>query len=334
MTGSHLQQYIVLCYFLFLISRIRGVFRRVKQPHLRGDGWFFDVPVASDFYRGPGLPVLRGYWLRMAIPCVLDVLAIVMLVTGHTSGLLWVILALVPIIHVNHLYNVSVAERQASRLAKVDQEQMVLVSTVGLSLTPRRLKNYTSWPMEWILGMATVGAILALVHLYRTTPQDHSLRLVFWVPGLYLYLQLGILLVKRIIVAWRTPLPSIQTVEHREVKEATRRYYLLMCDWNRIVITCGIVFWPVLLSAPKAKSEGLMKIWLGTWLVLTLAGAVWVEIKRKQLAEMGTKTRPVRMPDLPQPGQYDNALGYGIPGRNGWAAIAGAGRTLSFGHTD
>ena len=101
------------------------------------------------------------------------------------------ILALVPAIHVNHLYNVSIAERQAWQFARVEQSQAVMTSTVGLSLTPRRLRNYTNWPLEWVLGLATAGAVLALIHAYRTSPQEHSLRLVFWVPGFYLYFQLG-----------------------------------------------------------------------------------------------------------------------------------------------
>jgi hypothetical protein len=298
MTGSQLQQYVVLCYLLFWISRIRGVVRRVKQPHLRGSGWFFDVPVEADFYEGTGRRILRGYWLRMAIPFVLDVPALGMLLTGHTSWLIWVILALVPVIHLNHLYNVSIAEQQAWQFAKVEEPQTAVASSVGLSLAPRRLKDYTNWPLEWVLGLATVAAALVLVHLYRAAPEKHSLRMVFWVPAFYLYLQLGILLIKRIIVAWRTPLPTAQTSEHREAKEATRRYYLLMCDWNRIAATVGIAFWPMSLSAPKAEFETLMKTSLGVWLALTIAGAVWVEIRRKQLAEMGLKARPVRMPDL------------------------------------
>ena len=298
MTGSHPQQYIVFCYLLFSVSRIRGVVRRAKQPHLRREGWFFDVPVEANFSQGPGRVILRGYWLRMAIPCVLDIPAVFMLLTGHTSWLLWVILALVPAIHMNHLYNVSIAERQASQFVKVKQAQAIMTSAVGLSLTPRRLRNYTSWPLEWVLALATTGALLTLIHAYRTSPQEHSLRLVFWLPGLCLYFQLGILLVKRIIVEWRTPLPTVQTIEYGEAKEATRRYYLLKCDWNRIVSTWGIVFWPILLSAPKAEFESLVKIWLGVCLVLTVTGSVWIEVRRKQMAEMGLKARPVQMPDL------------------------------------
>lgn len=298
MTVLHLQHYMVIYYLLFWVSRIRGVVRRVKQPRLRGDGWFFDVPVEAGFYEGPGRLILRGYWLRMAIPCILDIPAICLMVTAHPLWLMSVILALVPAIHVNHLYNVSIAEQQAWPFAKVEQAQSAVTSTLGLSLTPRKIRDYTNWALEWVMGVATVAAALVLVHLYRTKPEEHSLRLVFWVPALLLYLQFGILLVKQIIVAWRTPLPTVQTAEHREAKEATRRYYLLMCDWNRIVSTCGIVFWPILLSAPKIQFETLMKTWLGVWLVLTIAGAVWVEIRRKRLSDMRVNVHPVRLPNL------------------------------------
>lgn len=298
MTGTYLQQYMVFCYLLFWVSRIRGVIRRARQPHLHGEGWFFDMPVEGNFYHEHGRLILRRYWLRMVIPCVLDIPAVVMLLTGHTSWLIWVILALVPAIHVNHLYSVNISEQQAWPFAKREQQDANVPSEVSVSLTPRRLRNYTRWPLEWAMGLATAAAMVALVRLYRTSPQEHDLRLVFWVPGFYLYLQLGVLLAKRIIVAWRTPLSVAQTAVHREAKEATRRYYLLMCDWNRIVSTCGIVFWPILLSAPKERFEDLMKLWFGTWLVLTIAGAVWIEVRRKQLAEMGLKARPVRSPNL------------------------------------
>lgn len=281
MTGSHLQQYMVFCYLLFWVSRIRGVVRRAKQPHLRGGGWFFDVPVEANFYQGPGRMILRGYWLRMAIPCLLDIPAVIMLLTGHTSWLLWIILALVPAIHVNHLYNVNIAEWQASQFAKAEVARAV-TSSVGLSLTPRRLKDYTSWPIEWMLGMGIVGAVMLLVHLYRAAPEQHNLRMVFLVPAFCLYLQLGILLVKEIVVAWRTPLPTTQTFEHMKAREATRRYYLLRCDWTRIAATAGIVFWAVSLSARKAEFEMLMRICLGVWFALTLAEAVWIEIRKKE----------------------------------------------------
>lgn len=298
MTAAHLQHYAVLVYVLFWVSRIRGVVRRGKQPHLRGPNWFFNVPVPAGFYEGPGRRILRGYWLRMAIPFALDIPAIGMLLTGYASWLPWLIVAMVPIIYGNHMYNVNIAERQAWHYAKPEDAQAAVTSTVGLSLTPRRLKDYTNWPLEWVMAFATVAAGLVLAHIYWAAPEKPSIRGVFWAPAFYLYVQLGILFAKRVIVAWRAPVPMAQTAEHMAVRDAMRKHYLLMCDWNRIAATAGIVFCPVLLSVPKTESELLVKIWLGGWLAISIAGAVWTEIRRKQLAEMGLKVRPVRMPDL------------------------------------
>ena len=302
MTASQLQHYIqnytVLLYVLFWVSRIRGVVRRGKQPHLRGPNWFFNVPVPAGFYEGPGRRILRGYWLRMAIPFVLDIPAIAMLLTGHTTWLLWMIMAMVSIIYLNHMYNVSIVERQAWHFAKSEEAQATVTSTVGLSLTPRRLKDYTNWPLEWVIALATIAAGLVLAHIYRAAPGKHSIRAVFWLPAFLLYLQLGVLLLKRVIVTWRAPVPMAQTAEHLSARHAMRRYCLLMCDWTRIAATAGLVFRPALLSASRAESELLVKIWLGAWIAITIGGGVWVEIRRKQLAEIGAKARPVRMPDL------------------------------------
>jgi hypothetical protein len=298
MTGVQLQHFAVFLYSAFWLSRIRGVLRRCKQVHLRGSNWFLDVPVTAAFYEGPGQRILWGYWLRMAIPFVLDVPAIAMIVTGHSTWLMWLIVAMVPVIHLNHIYNVNIAERQAWKFAKPEAAKAAVPSTVGLSLTPRRLRDYMNWTTEWILCAATVGAGLVLVAIHRAAPEKHDLRLVFWVPAFYLYLQLGILLVKRLIVAWRAPVPTDQTAEYLAARDAMRRYYLRMCDWNRIGATASIVFWAVLLSVSHTTSQVLLRMWLGAWLAMSIAGAVWVEIRRKQLAEMSVKVRPVRMPDL------------------------------------
>ena len=45
----------LIIFFIFCAgSRIRGCFRRWRQPLLRGPEWFFNVPVQPGFYTGPG----------------------------------------------------------------------------------------------------------------------------------------------------------------------------------------------------------------------------------------------------------------------------------------
>jgi hypothetical protein len=295
------QQYQVMLYVLFWIVRINGCIRRGRQPLLRGPEWFFNVSVPPSFYTGEGKKLLHRYWMRMLIPFATDIpVAIAIFRTGHLSYLSVLVLGLSVLIHINHLYSVDLAERHARPFAVREAERPV--AAVVLSLTPRRLRDYTNSKLEWAMALSTTGALAWLLRYYLETPEHHDVGLVFGVPALYLYLQAGMLLVKSMVVAWRTPLPQSQTGEHLEVREKTRKYYLKVCDWGRALIAAGIFFWPVLISASAAASERLLGIWLGACMVLSLGVTVWIEIKRKQLVKLALRARPVKLPDfLDQP---------------------------------
>jgi hypothetical protein len=113
-----------------------------------------------------------------------------------------------------------------------------------------------------------------------------------------LYVQLGILFIKRVVVAWRTPVPQAQAAEHMEAREETRKYYLRVCDWNRAVASAGILFWPIKISASPAGLSHLLSIWFAVWLVIGVVLTVWVEIRRKQLVTLALRACPVKMPDF------------------------------------
>ena len=282
-------------YGLNWASRVRGVFRRLKQQHLRGEGWFFDVAVEPGFYEGAGRTMLRGYQLRMAAPIVAEVAFWVTAVaTGHLAWLFWAVIGMVPVIHLNHWYNVQMAERAARGYAAADEARPV--ARVGLSLTPRRLRDFTNYWVEAAISIGTVGAFLWLWRLHEGG--RFTGRQVFVMPALYLYLQLGFLLAKQVIVSWRAPVPMAQTAEHLEARNAMRRYYLWTCDCNRGVLMLGVCMIALSLSCPAAWRGALLKGWELLWVALCLALVVWTEIKRKQVAETGVKAKPVRMPDL------------------------------------
>lgn len=282
-------------YCLFWISRIRGFQRRWQQPRLRGPEWFFDTRVEPGFYRGHGRELLRRYALRMALPCVLDVIALTVVAFTHKSfWLLIATLVLVPVIHLNHLFNVATSQREARAYAVPDEVQTL--PAIGLSLAPRRLRDFSNRTVEIVFALGSTLPFLVLAHIYRSVPGRHDAHMVFWIPSVYLYLQLGALLVKQIIVTWRAPLPLQQTAEHRDVRDQMRRYYLLMCDWNRGAAVVGIVLWPVILSLPRQRVTSFLNVWGALWLLLCMGGAVWIEFRRKQLAELAAKTRPIQLP--------------------------------------
>src|SRR5262245_43120655 len=81
-------------------ARIRGGFRRWRQPLLRGPEWFFNVHVQSDFYTGAGKNILHRYWMRMLLSFAIEIpVAAAIFVSGRISLLPWLILAMGAFVH-------------------------------------------------------------------------------------------------------------------------------------------------------------------------------------------------------------------------------------------
>ena len=293
----HINEYLVIFYIMFWAVRINGCVRRGRQPLLRGPDWFFNVPVQPDFYTGAGRKILHRYWMRMLIPFAIDIpIAIAIFLSGHLKLLNLLILGLCALIHINHAFSVDLAERQARARAVPEAEQPV--ASMVLSLTPRRLRDYANRKVEWVLALSVVFAFAWLVRYYFAAPEHHNPRLVFGVPALLLYLEAGMLFVKRVIVAWRAAVPQAQAAEHMATREETRKYYLRACDWCRAAATAGILFWPIKMMASPAGFNRLFDIWFATWIGIGIVATVWVEIRRKHLVTMALRARPVKLPDF------------------------------------
>jgi hypothetical protein len=278
-------------------ARVRGCFRRWPQPMVRGPEWFFNVPVQAGFYTGPGKKILHAYRMRMFAPIAVEiVLTAAIFLSGHFVFFYWLVLAASIAVHVNHLFSVDLAERQARRFAVTEAEQPV--SSVMLSLTPRRLRDYSSRTVERFIIFGSIGAIAWFVRYYLHSPAEHSFRAVFGVPALLIYYQLGFLLVKYGIVAWRTPIPRDQAEEHLQAREETRKMHLRLLDWFRVFATGTLLFCPFILSAPQEKRARLgTLLWVAT-LVVSIVLMIWQEMRRKAVLKTRLRARPMKMPDF------------------------------------
>jgi len=301
-----LTQYIVTFYILSWAVRIRGWVRRWRQPQLRGQEWFFNVHVQPGFYTGAGRKILHAYWMRIFIPSAIDIpVATAIFISGHLLLLRWLILALAVLIHLNHVFSVDLAERQARSFAVPEAEQPV--RSMVLSLKTRRLRDYSNRKLEVALAVSYGVALAWLVWYYFAAPDHQNLRLVFAVPIFLLYVQTGMVLVKQMIVAWRMPVPQAQVDEHIAAHEESRKLYLKVCDFGRISCSVAILVWPVLLGASPAHRELFVTLWLISGLVAGVVATVWQEISRKKVLAVALRARPVKLPDLL--GQSDAVLG-------------------------
>jgi hypothetical protein len=293
---------LLIYYLLFLAARIRGCFRRWGQPLLRGPEYFFSVPVSPDFPAGVGRKILLRYRLRMFIPFVLDIpIAIAVFIPGHLQSLVWLLLAQVALIHVNHVFSVDIAERQARRFAIAETEKPV--GSLVLSLKTRRLRDYSNLKLEAAIALSSTIAIGALIRYYVAAPEHHDVRLVFGGAAVLLYTQLGFLFAKWVIVAWRTPVPQAQAEEYLAAREEARKLYLQVCDWCRINYSVPLLLCPVLLYASPGNRGRYLSILFGASLAVAVVLAIWQEIRRKQVLAVSLRARPATLPELLSPSE-------------------------------
>jgi hypothetical protein len=287
----------VFLYVLLWAVHISPFIRRWRLPLLRGPEWFFNVRVQPDFYSGPGQEILRRYRMRMFTPFVTEIpLLAAVLIFGHLSQLVWLMLGRAAFIHLNQLFSVDLAERQARPFAAVGAEQPV--SSVVLSLKPRRLADYTDLKLELVLGLASLATVAWLLRYYFSGPEQHNIRLVLGVPFLLLYLQAGLLFIKRGIVAWRTPIPQLQAEEHLEAREHARRFYLKVIDWYRILWTAELMVFPLRITGSAASRDRVQNIMLISMLVISVVLTIWVERTRNRLQALAKRAQPAKMPEL------------------------------------
>jgi hypothetical protein len=235
--------------------------------------------------------------MRIFIRFAVDIpIAVGIVLTGHFPLLNLLILGLCALIHINHLFSVDLAERQARALAVAETDEPV--TRIAVSLEPRRLRDYTNRNLEWVLALSSMIAFAWLVRSCIAAPEHRNLRVVFEVPAVFLYLQFGMLIVKCTVVAWPTPVPHVQTAEHMEARAETRRYYLTVCDGYRATAAAAIAFWPIQMTASPAGLGRLVSVWCATWVVIGVLATVWVEIKRRQLVTLALRARPLQLPDL------------------------------------
>src|SRR6185437_9348335 len=233
----------------------------------------------------------RDYWIRMLLPFAIDIpFAVYIFASGRVMLLAWLVGGLSAVIHVNHLISVNIAERAARRYAPLDEPDAP-AARVAVSLQPRRLRDYANPALEWIIAIVLIAGIALVARYYLTAPR-RSVRLAVGLPLVMLYLQVGLIFVKRIVLDWRRPAPEAQIDAYLEASEQTRRFYLLICDWYRLTLAVSILMWPIRLALPASRVDLVLTIWLAVWMAFGLIATIWVEAKRKRLEQLRIRARP------------------------------------------
>ena len=324
-------EFSVALYALFWIVRINGFLRRSREPLARGPDWFFDVPVPADFHAGAGRAILRRYRLRLLVPFAIDVpIAAARFAGGNVAMLNAMIVALYVLIHAGHAIAVDIAQREARRYEAPGRARPT--AGLGLSLATRRVRDYSHPAIEALVALLAVVTFAWLAARYLGTSPRPDPRRLFGTPVLLLYVQVGMLYAKWVAVEWRMPLPREGAARYRAVREIARRHFLALVDWSRIVVAVSFLYWPMVVSAAPEEHAAVMSLWFVLWTVAGVGGTAWVEMRRKRLAGLLARTRPVRFPDLlrqPELARWPVCCAPGVP----LLVLKGArGYSLNLGH--
>jgi hypothetical protein len=285
-----------LFYAAILLLRIRATGKRLRLPMIRGQEYFFNVHVGPDFYTGPGRPIFAAYRRWVLLPFLPDLLAVpAILATNRTDYLTYLLFGGMIFGMATYLRSATRATREAKRFA-IDSPAPV--AQVALSLTPRRVSDYTNWKIEAILAVLTLGSSGAIAWAWLEMPDRPAALQFFRVPILIVYVQLGALMLKRAIVAWRTPAPADDAESYLAWKEALRRRYLFICDVVRLAFVSTLVIAALAMYVPLEGGSARTFTAIAT-LMLMGVWTVWYGRYAKSALQSAISRKPVNFPYTP-----------------------------------
>ena len=234
-------QMVILGWILTMAARIPRIVERWAAPFLNGPGWFFGVEVPADFLKGGGRAILARYRLRLFLPWVVEIpISAALFVTGHYPGVLVMVGVIILLTRLNYYANRKSAE-DAARQFEVPGATKPVV-TVALSLQPRTLRAYTNWWIEAPIAIALCGSLGWLVYRYTALGDWQPLRGPLTATLMSIYLQFGMLLMKRGFVRARSVAPIENAEQYLMWRESLRRLSTTVCDYLRLLL----VFMPLL----------------------------------------------------------------------------------------
>lgn len=286
---------VVLLYIVVIATRIPRIKERWIAPLMRGPEWFFDVAVAPDFLTGPGARLLRNYRWRLFIPWGIEGLMLAALwLTGRSSSInICVLIMGITLFTRFNYYAARIATENRTRPFELPGPSQP-ASNVVLSLEPRTLGGYTNWWVEAAIALALGSAAAWLVYLSTASPDTALSRRVISFIIFNVYVQAGLLLIKRGVIRSRSAAPMDNAEQYLAWRDSLRRFTTGMCDTTRLLFSLS----PLLVLSLVAGRPAQVVAMLGFGAASIVALAYEWRSRRAHL-EVARRTKPAKFPLLP-----------------------------------
>jgi hypothetical protein len=169
------------------------------------------------------------------------------------------------------------------------------VSAVALSLEPRRLASYTRRWIEATIVLITAVFLTWAAYLGATSASPEMARILFRIAIVHVYIQAGLLLVKREVIRSGGAAPADNAEQYLAWRDSLRRFTTGLCDSVRLQM-CLV---PLLAMAFTAGGQ---RLWPVTTLVIVVTAVIAFRFEwrsRRAYLQVVRRTRPAKLPGLP-----------------------------------
>jgi hypothetical protein len=277
------------------------------MPRKNGEGWFLSTEVEPGFYQGRGVQLLRRYRTAILMAQLVDWLILAgFIVTGHLGHA--VLEQVISTVLLTVAYNLVMLNFAYVARATAQHETLTpsvarQISSVQLSLEPRRLRDYTRWTLESLIFIAlAVGLVLPLARGRQLSPPAAFVWL--------LYLHAGLLLLKLLFVHWRMKFPVARTEDYKRWRAAWLRYHLRLFDSLRVLLTSVLLNLSVLqvLDLPEHSRRWRLAS-VALWVPVLIGAAFFWVLESRRLAAAHKEIKPFELtreypPPQPAEGRF------------------------------
>jgi hypothetical protein len=266
-----------------------------RAPLKRGEEQFLGIKVEPEFYRNTGAAILRRFRLWALVPLGLEMmLLLALMLSGRWVYALYEQLPAVVLLTL--WFNFTAVQFMTRVRLLTSDAPAPVVTGVQLSLAPRRLRDYSDWRVEAVLGGLTLLALLWLLAQWLDIFPPHPRAEVFGTVVLLLYLQAGALLLKQLFVRWRMKFPLNRVEDYRRWRAAWLTYHLHVFDALRLLLAFAL--WGLLAFKTFKRWWGVERVHL-VWLTVALTAIVvyvfYCVREWRRLAVVEREIRPVEL---------------------------------------
>ncbi len=271
--------FLILTYCIVVAWRLRRLGMRWRLPLMHGADYFIGLRVPGEFTESTRARLMTAYRRWLLLPWFVEAITLsALLWTGQYYNWLGVLIAGNAALE---LANWLLLLRHMRRIVKpLAMEEPP--TPIALPLTTRTLGAYTKPWVEVLIG-ATLAACFTLIVWHGGEDR-------FRVVLIAAYVQLGLLLIKRSLVDWRTRVPVENAEAYHHLQELRRTAFIAQVDWVRGFAALLVVI--VNIVAFFGEDAGR---WMTTvWLVLTMT-MMWMMARgTRRMIAVAASLKPLK----------------------------------------